>query len=41
MGILGEQFRFWRDLTKDAFYECGFEDLKDELKDLKEAIKGN
>ena len=41
MGILGEQFRFWRDLTNDALENIGFEDLKDELKDLKDAIKGN
>lgn len=40
MGILGDTFRFVRDLTNDTLENIGFEDVKDELRDLKEAIKG-
>lgn len=41
MGLFGDMIRFTRDTTKDALEECGFEDLKDELKDVVQAIKGN
>ena len=40
MGILGDTIRFVRDTTKDSLEECGFDDVKDELKDIIKALKG-
>ena len=41
MGIIGDMIRMVRDTTKDTFDECGFDDLKDELKDIVKALKGD
>ena len=40
MGVFGDMIRLVRDTTKDTFDECGFDDLKDELKDIIKALKG-
>ncbi len=40
MGILGDMIRLVRDTTKETLKECGFDDLKDELKDALKALKG-
>ena len=40
MGIIGDQIRFLRDLTKGAFEECGGEGVVDEIKDIISAIRG-
>lgn len=40
MGVLGDMIRLVRDTTKEAFEECGFDDLRDELKDIIKALKG-
>lgn len=40
MSVLGDMIRFVRDTTKESLEECGFDDLKTELKDIIKAIKG-
>lgn len=40
MGILGDMIRFIRDTTKESLEECGIDDLKDEIKDVLKALKG-
>ena len=40
MGVIGDTIRFFRDLTKDALNECGAEEIKEEIKDAINAIKG-
>jgi hypothetical protein len=40
MGIIGDVIREVRDTLKDSFEECGFYDVKDELKDILKALKG-
>jgi len=40
MGVLGDIIRLVRDTTKDALEECGLDDMKDELKDVWKALKG-
>ena len=40
MGILGDTIRFVRDTVKDSLEECGIDNVKDELKDMVEALKG-
>lgn len=41
MGLFGDIIRFVRDTTKESLEECGFDDLKEEIKDIIEAINGN
>ena len=41
MGIFGDMIRLVRDTTKESLEECGFEDVKDELKDIWKALKGD
>lgn len=41
MTVLGDMIRFVRDTTKDALDEVGLDDLKEEIKDIIKAIKGN
>ena len=38
---MGDMIRFVRDTIKDALEEVGLNDLKEEIKDIIEAIKGN
>ena len=40
MTVLGDMIRLVRDTTKETLEECGFDDLKSELKDIIKAIKG-
>lgn len=40
MGVLGDMIREVRDVVETVNEECGFEDLKDELKDAIKALKG-
>ena len=40
MGILGDMIRFVRDTTKESLEECGIDGLKDEIKDVLKALKG-
>ena len=40
MGVLGDIIRLVRDTTKDTLEECGIYDMKDELKDVWKALKG-
>lgn len=40
MRILGDVVREVRDTLKDSLEECGFYDVKDELKDILKALKG-
>ena len=40
MGIIGDTIRFVRTAIEDSLEECGFEDVKDELKDIVKALKG-
>jgi hypothetical protein len=40
MGIIGDVIREVRDTTKESLEECGIDDLKDELKDVWKALKG-
>ena len=40
MGILGDMIRLVRDTTKESLDECGFDDLKNEIKDVLKALKG-
>ena len=40
MCILGDIIRMLRENTKESLEDCGFDDLKSELKDILEAIKG-
>lgn len=39
MTVLGDMIRLVRDTTKESFEECGFDDLKTELKDIIKTIK--
>jgi hypothetical protein len=41
MGILGDMLRLVRDTTKESFEECGFDGMKDEVKDIWKALKGD
>ena len=41
MGVLGDMIRLVRDTTKESLEEYGFEDVKDELKDIWKALKGD
>lgn len=41
MGFFGEIIRFVRDNTIDAAKECGFDKVKEELKDAIKALKGD
>ena len=40
MGVLGDMIRLVRDATKESLEECGIDDLKDEIKDVWKALKG-
>ena len=40
MGVLGDMIRLVRDTTKDTLEECGLDNVKDELKDIWKALKG-
>ena len=40
MGIIGDVIREVRDTIKESLEECGIDDLKDELKDVWKALKG-
>lgn len=40
MGILGDLIRTVRDTVKDSLEECGIDDLKEEIKDTIDALKG-
>lgn len=40
MGTLGDIIRLVRDTTKESLEECGIDDLKDEIKDVLKALKG-
>lgn len=40
MGVLGDIIRLVRDTTKESLEECGFDDLRGELKDIVKALKG-
>lgn len=40
MGILGDVIREVRDTVQDSLEECGIDDLKDEIKDVLKALKG-
>lgn len=40
MGVLGDMIRLVRDTTKEFLGECGFDDLKSEIKDVIKALKG-
>lgn len=40
MGILGDLIRTVRDTVKDSFEECGIDGIKDEIKDIIDALKG-
>ena len=40
MGIIGDTIRFVRSTFEDSLEECGFDDVKDELKDIVKALKG-
>jgi hypothetical protein len=40
MGVLGDIIREVRDTVKESFEECGFDDVKDEIKDVIKALKG-
>lgn len=40
MTVLGDMIRLVRDTTKESLEECGFDDLKTELKDIIKTIKG-
>ena len=40
MGVLGDIIRLVKDTTKDTLEECGLDDVKDELKDIVKALKG-
>ena len=40
MGVLGDMIRLVRDTTKESLEECGFDDFRDEFKDIVKALKG-
>lgn len=40
MGILGDVIRLVRDTIKDSLKECGSDELKEEVKDVIRALKG-
>jgi hypothetical protein len=40
MGIIGDMIRMVRDTTKESLEECGIDDLKNEIKDVLKALKG-
>lgn len=40
MSIIGDMIRLVRDTTKESLEECGINDLKDEIKDVWKALKG-
>ena len=40
MGELGDMIRLVKDTIKESLEECGFDDLKDELKDIAKILKG-
>lgn len=40
MGVLGDAIREVRDTVKESLEECGFDGVKDELKDIIKALKG-
>jgi hypothetical protein len=40
MGVLGDTIREVRDTIQDSLEECGYNDLKEELKDIIKAMKG-
>jgi len=40
MGILGDMIRLARYTTKESLEECGIDSLKDEVKDVWKALKG-
>ena len=40
MGIFGDMIRLVRNTTKETLEECWVGDLKDELKDIVKALKG-
>lgn len=40
MGVLGDIIREVRDTVKESFEECGFDNVKDEIKDVIKALKG-
>lgn len=39
MGELGDMIRLVKDTIKDSLEECGFNDLKEEIKDVLKALK--
>lgn len=39
MGVLGDIIREVRNTVKESFEECGFDDVKDEIKDVIKALK--
>lgn len=39
MGELGDMIRLVKDTIKDSLEECGFNDLKEEIKDALKALK--
>ncbi len=41
MGVFGDMIRLVRDTTKESLEECGFDDFKEEVKDVWNALKGN
>ena len=40
MGIIGDMIRMVRNTTKESLEECGIDDLKNEIKDVWKALKG-
>lgn len=40
MGIIGDTIRLVRTTIEDSLEECGFENAKNELKDIVKALKG-
>ena len=40
MGVFGDMIRLVRDTTKESLEECGIDKLKDEIKDVWKALKG-
>ena len=41
MGELGDMIRLVKDTIKDSLEECGFNDLKKEVKDVLKALKNS
>ena len=39
MGELGDMIRLVKDTIKESLEECGFNDLKEEIKDVLKALK--